>query len=311
MEQPDLCAVLNDRYPLHVDSLKLVRDSGSTAYMACAGGKPYFLRVTKPAFYDTVKPSLDIHVFLLRQGFSVPPIVFTKDLSPCVPIGGADGRRFGILYDYIEGDECDPETDAEDIGALLGRFHRAMKTYPHPLVKRDRHFYVGRYIDILRKKAYPKAEALAAYGEALWKRVEDLPRGYCHGDMYRGNLHKAADGRLYVLDFDTSCEGFPMYDPALICNMTDYFHFKKDGYFQSRKVLTRFLPSYLKYSDLTQKEIAAFPDLIALYHFALQATLLEMFGPDFVDEAFLDRQLDWLERWRRQCEAEESGICSF
>lgn len=37
-----------------------------------------------------------------------------------------------------------------------------------------------------------------------------------------------------------------MYDPALICNMTDYFHFKKDGYFQSRKVLTRFLPSYLK-----------------------------------------------------------------
>ena len=40
MEQPDLCAVLNDRYPLHVDSLKLVRDSGSTAYMACAGENP-------------------------------------------------------------------------------------------------------------------------------------------------------------------------------------------------------------------------------------------------------------------------------
>lgn len=171
MEQPDLCAVLNDRYPLHVDSLKLVRDSGSTAYMACAGGKPYFLRVTKPAFYDTVKPSLDIHVFLLRQGFSVPPIVFTKDLSPCVPIGGADGRRFGILYDYIEGDECDPETDAEDIGALLGRFHRAMKTYPHPLVKRDRHFYVGRYIDILRKRRirrrrpWPRTER--PYGKGL------------------------------------------------------------------------------------------------------------------------------------------------
>ena len=50
MEQPDLCAVLNDRYPLQVDSLKLVRDSGSTAYMVCAGGKNLFSEGHKTRF---------------------------------------------------------------------------------------------------------------------------------------------------------------------------------------------------------------------------------------------------------------------
>lgn len=54
--------------------------------------------------------------------------------------------------------------------------------------------------------------------------------------MYRGNIHKAGDGRLYILDFDTSCEGFPMYAPVLICNMTDYFEFQENGYEKSREV---------------------------------------------------------------------------
>jgi Ser/Thr protein kinase RdoA (MazF antagonist) len=104
------------------------------------------------------------------------------------------------------------------------------------------------------------------------------------------------------LDFDTSCEGFPMYDPTLICNKTHYFNFDEYGYEKSKKILSRFLPEYLKYNTLSQPEINAFYDLIALYHFALQATVIENFGLDCVDNAFLDKQLDWLYRWREQCE---------
>ncbi len=71
---------------------------------------------------------------------------------------------------------------------------------------------LGRYIDILRRKQYPKVEEFLTYGNALWDKVRDLPCGYCHGDMYDGNIHKTPDGKFYMLDFDTSCEGFPMYD---------------------------------------------------------------------------------------------------
>ncbi len=305
MEKEKILEILNEHYPVCFDSLEFVRDSGSMAYAVFSGRDKYFLRITKPAFFDTVHKSLEIHVFLMKQGFSVPPVIFTRDGSPCVHTSEEDGEHLYILYEFIEGKEVDPEQDAEAIGALLGKFHSAMKAYPGTLVKRDKYFYIGRYIDILREKKYPRAEEFAAYGEALWEKIRGLPTGYCHGDMYRGNIHKAGDGRLYILDFDTSCEGFPMYDPVLICNMTDYFELQENGYEKSREVFARFLPAYLKYSDLMPEEEAAFYDLIALYHFALQATIVEVFGMDCVDEELFDCQLEWLYKWREQCEKYE------
>lgn len=141
----------------------------------------------------------------------------------------------------------------------------------------------------------------------MWERVKDLPYGYCHGDMYRGNILKTLEGRLYLLDFDTFCEGFSMYDPALICNITDFFELEEDGYIKSKEVFERFLPEYLQYNSLSKAEIAAFYDFIALYHYALQATIIEIFGLDYVDNDFFDRQLDWLYKWREQCRENRSG----
>lgn len=228
----------------------------------------------------------------------MPPVIFTKDNLPYVRM---DNGLF-ILYEFVEGSESNPEQDAEAIGALIGKLHNMMKEYTGELVKRDKHFFIGRYIDILRRKQYPKVDEFLTYGNALWDKVRDLPCGYCHGDMYDGNIHKTPDGKFYMLDFDTSCEGFPMYDPTLICNKTHYFDFDEHGYEKSKGILSRFLPEYLKYNTLSQTEINAFYDLIALYHFALQATVIENFGLDCVDNTFLDKQLDWLYRWREQCE---------
>lgn len=287
---------------MHFDKIEFVRDSGCMAYTVFANGCKYFLRITKPAFYETAAKSLDIHLFLQKQGFSVPQVIFTQDGLPYVQINGDEGKCFYILYEFIEGEEVDPVLDAEKIGAFVGKLHHVMKEYPGELIQRDKHYYIGRYIAIMRTKQYDKVDEFIAYGEALWERVKDLPCGYCHGDMYRGNILKASDGRLYILDFDTSCEGFPMYDPVLICNITDYFELEEDGYLKSKAVFERFLPEYLKYSSLSKAEIAAFYDLIALYHFALQATIIEIFGMDCVDNEFFDRQLSWLYKWREQCE---------
>ena len=119
--------------------------------------------------------------------------------------------------------------------------------------------------------------------------------------MYDGNIYKTPDKKFYILDLDTSCNGFPMYDLALICNKTHYFNFDESGYFKSKEMLSRFLPVYLKYITLTKTEIDAFYDLIALYHIALQATIIENNGLDCVNNECLDKQLDWLLRWKEIC----------
>jgi len=294
----DLLHLLNARYPLRFDAVEFVRDSVSTAYTASAGSERYFLRCVKPIVTEQARRGADIQLYLQGQGFPVPSIIPAEDGAPCFE---AEGCLY-ILYEYIEGGEVDPERDAEALGALVGQLHRAMKDYPGPLTQQGRSYYIDKLSEILRGMQYPRAEEFAAYGDALWEKVKGLPRGYCHGDMYCGNFHKTPGGKIYVLDFDTSCAGLPMYDPALICNRTHYFRFQRAGRDQSRRVLERFLPEYLKYSPLRQMEIDAFYDMIAVYHFALQAAILEIHGLGSTDHKFFDNQLDWLYRWQRQCE---------
>ena len=291
-----LVSILNQNYSIDFTRLELIRDVGSTAYAAFSEENKYFLRVIKPAFFDSAITGADIQAFLLLQGFPVPPIVFTIENLPYVK----RNDTLLILYAFIEGDNADPEKDAEEIGALVGRLHHAMKSYTGKLIKRDKHFFIGRYIDVLQKIQYPRIEEYVAYGNALWEKVKHLPNGYCHGDMYDGNIRKAVDGKLYIHDFDTSCEGFPMYDTTLICNMTAYFDFDENNYHRSNNVLSRFIPEYRKYNTLTQAEVDAYHSLIAIQHFSTQATIMEIFGVDCIDAEVMDSQLDWLYRWREQ-----------
>jgi len=293
-----MLALMNQNYDIPFDHLELFRDGGSTAYVLCSGAKKYFLRVIKPAFFDTAINAVDIQVFLQTQGLPVPPVVFAKTGMPYVKTDAG----LLILYDFIEGAEAVPVEDAALAGALIGQLHRAMRNYPGEQLQKDKQFYIGRYMNQLRLKQYKQADAFAEYGDMLWEKLKDLPRAYCHGDMHPGNLLKTPEGKLYLLDFDTSCRGFPMYDIALFCNQTNYFKYSKQGYEKSRVMLHRFLPAYETHCSVSTDEINAFYDLIALSHFALQATIIELYGIDCVDNKFFDKQLDWLYRWREQCE---------
>jgi Ser/Thr protein kinase RdoA (MazF antagonist) len=298
----DFLKTLNEYYPMCFDRHEQLRDGGSTSYAVFSGINKYLLRVIKPAFFDTAIMGADIQVYLQGKGFPVPAVVLTKDTLPYVK---TDNELF-ILYEFIEGNDSDPEHDAEAIGTLVGKLHKEMKAYPSELVRRDKHFYIGRYIEILQKRQYPRISDYIAYGETLWNQMKDLPQGFCHGDMYDGNIRKALDGKLYIHDFDTSCIGFPMYDPTLICDMTKYFEFDERNYEKSNNVFSRFLPEYKKYSPLSQMEIDAFHPLIAVQHFSTQATVMECFGIDCLSDADIDKQLDWLYKWREQCEREAS-----
>lgn len=301
MNEEEILNFLEAQYPITVERVEFLRDSGSVAYTVYGKNEKYFLRITKPTYYETAVSSLDIHLYLQSKDCNVPRIIFTQDGNACTPLGKDEEKKYGVLYEFLEGDEVNPEQDAEEIGKLLGKFHAVMESYAGELKKQDRHFFVERYLEILRRKNYKRVEEYVTYGNELWESVKDLPKAYCHGDMYSGNIHKTPEGKLYFLDFDTSCLAFSVYDLVLIANRTDYFEYKEDGYEKTKEVFLRMLPEYQKVRKLSEQEIGAFYRLIALYHFALQATIVEIFGLDCIDEAFIDRQLDWLYRWKEEC----------
>lgn len=296
-ELNEVAAVLKNNYSVNINNIEFFRDGGSVSYIVHTDTdeKKLFLRTVRPNYKNTAMQSLDIHLFLLKNRFSVPEIIATASGSPCVI---ADDFVY-ILYEFIDGCEAE-NTDAEQVGETVGRLHKIMKNYTGSLPVYDKYFFIDRYIDILRKKEYPRADEFKAYGDELWEKTKNLPRGYSHGDMYRGNVHKSASG-IYILDFDTSCNAFPFFDAVKFCEETDYFKFEPDAYEKSKRVLEVFLLGYTRHSNVSQAEIDSYFDLIAADHFQLQASIIEIFGLDCVDNKFLDNQLDWLYRWRELC----------
>lgn len=303
MDEGFVLDVIKRHYDMEFERIEFIRESGCFAYAAYTSDTKYFLRVTKPMFSAEALNSINIQLYLQENSFPVPQIILTKHSTPYARITDDSGEWLYTLYEYIDGHEPDPELCAEELGSFIGKLHRVMKGYRGTLPVRDKHFYIGRYIDILRKKAYHKTEEFAAYGEKLWNRICDLPMGPCHGDMYRGNILQTDDGKLYLLDFDTFCIGFTMYDPTLICNITDYFNYTENGLPDTMNVYHRFLPHYESENHISQEEADSMCDLMALYHFALQATIIELYGLDCVSSEFLDKQLDWLYKWEAQCHA--------
>lgn len=303
METCSILLLLNENYQIQFDKIEFFRDAGSLSFIVFENERKFFLKIIRSAFMDTAIQSVDIHLYLMQNNVPVPQIIFTNSSKPYFELDEFDGRHLYILYEFVEGQEPNKNEEAEKIGCLVGKYHKAMQNYKGNLLKRDKYYFIDRYIDILSKMNYPepKVTAFKKHGDKLWEKVKNLPQGYCHGDLYIGNIHQSLTGHLYLLDFDTSCYAFPVYDIALVCNSADYFDLEENGYEKTKKILELFLKGYEQICPLSDMEREAVYYLLAVYHYQLQATIIEIHGFDCVDQEFLDNQYNWLIKWANQC----------
>jgi len=199
--------------------------------------------------------------------------------------------------------EISPE-DSERAGELIGKLHYTMKGYTGELIVHDKYFFIDRYVEIMKKKQYPNVELFSVYGNELWEKIKNLPRGYCHCELTRNNVQKSKTNgeTLYIVDYDTSCLAFPMYDITLFCNDTAWSAFDYKSFERSKNILNNFLPGYLRYNSLTDEEISAFYSFIAIFHFEMQVKIMEMYGYDCADNNFFDKQYDLLLSLKEQFE---------
>ena len=90
-----------------------------------------------------------------------------------------------------------------------------------------------------------------------------------------------------LFDFDQSGLAFPAYDMAVLCNRTDYFRFDAGAYDRVTDAVRRFAAAYRKQSPLTEAEVASVYDFVAIHHYQCQAAVIEKFGLDDFNSAFL------------------------
>lgn len=299
MEMNDIkiLELLRKNYDININSITFNRKGGCISYIVNCDNEKCFLKIIDNAFLDTAIQSIDIQKYLIENDFPVPKIINTKDSSPYFIYG----NQLFVLYEYLDGVEPNLDNDAEEIGKLVGKLHELMSSYSSELTTHNKEFFVDRYIDILHKKHYPdeKINEYIKIGNSLWDCVKDLPYGFCHGDLHKGNLLQTADDKIYMLDFDTTCLAPQLFDIAVMCDTTDYFNLDKNKFHHTTEVFNQFMKLYSKYNQMNFN-IKQFHEFIALRHFQLQATIVEIYGLDCIDEEFINKQLKWIKQWRKQ-----------
>ncbi|NLG29010.1 MAG: phosphotransferase [Chloroflexi bacterium] len=300
-DEQQILDALRVHYRMAVERIEFLRAGGSRSYVVSAGDRRYLLKVINRAFLDTIRQSVDVLRYLAQHGFPAPRTLETRDGQAILTLADGDPACALIVYEFIDGIEPSVAERAVEIGELTGRLHATMRGYSSPLPVRGKPFFIDRYIGILRAKRYPEAKLreYVALGDTLWDKIRDLPYGFCHGDLHAGNLLSTAADNLYILDFDTACYAPRMFDVMVMCDTTNYFTLAPTAFDAATRVYQQLLSGYARYSPLSDAEIGSFHEFVAVRHYQLQATIVEMHDPDCIDERFIDRQLDWLRSWRR------------
>lgn len=301
MDEKTLQNILTVDYGIESSSLEFLREGGAHTYIV-NGKTKYLLKVIGAAFSDTARQSVAIMRYLEEKDFPVSKTILTKSGESIFETEANGEKKLIVLMEFIEGDEPELEICAAEVGALVGRFHQLMEEYPLELLSHGKEFFIDRYLNFLRQKNYPRIAEYEELGRRLWNKVKTLPKGLCHGDLHRGNLLQNPAGRIYLLDFDTACRAPLMFDVMVMCDMTNYFNLQPEDIDETKEVYQKFLSGYSKYHKLSHEEILSFPYWVAIRHFQLQATILEIHGVDCIDEGFIDGQLYWLNKWQEAME---------
>ncbi len=301
MNHKKIIEFVDVNYGIKINSIKSLEDGVTKSLVLTSESAKYILKFALKSFEHTIKESLNVLRYLELKSFSSPKVILTNSGETNTLL---EDETIAFLYHFTEGSHIEDDVDYIKLGSLVGELHEHMKDYPTSLSIHSKDYFVDRYVRILEQKEYSqkKISDYIKLGDLLWDNIKELPSGYCHGDLHLGNIIKTLDGNYSILDFDTSCLAFSAYDIMVLCNSTDYFVYQESEFEATITNINQFLLGYEQYRKLSKNEKDSLYYLIGIYHYQLQATIIEIYGIDCVDHEFIDKQYNWLMAWKLSCD---------
>lgn len=294
--EEQLITTIHTMYDMKFVQLQLLRDCIGKVYLVTSYDQKYVLKIYQTQFCKESIDSVEIMSFLYDNGIPVPEVIRTVKGELYFTYEG----QIAVLQEYIDGQEVERGMYLKELGEQYGKMRRTMEKYTQTVNIHDKEYFILRYLNILRRKNYAKADMFEHIGNLLWKQISGLPKGFIHGDFHAGNLF-LRDHHVVIYDFDACSFAFPVYDIATICDATDYFSLEEDNFTNGKEKTQRnlemFLSGYESYYPCSKGERDAVFASIALRHFDIQATIIERLGLECVNDHFLDEQLIWLQKW--------------
>ncbi len=210
MPVPESLALLHERDGQQVWMVRLVSDNITLTLRLCTSDRPY----------QKVLDSTVVLQFLSQIEFPAPRLQLTRQGEP---VFEWQSGCWAYATEFLEGRE--PPNDLKtlnEVGHLLGRLS---------LLEVDPAEFTAR-ADWLDDLPVALRRALAARTDPDWSlkagevaqvltdlpvmEMRTLPQTLIHTDVHEGNLLRAPDGRLYLLDWEDAGLGEAVFDLALV-----------------------------------------------------------------------------------------------
>ena len=311
--ESDLLALLNKRYEIKGERIRLYRESqGRVFFIQSPTGRKVF-KLYLPTVTDAAIQTTRIMTYLDGCGYPIVKIIPTASDELYVTIERPEGKCVGVMFEYAGGIciwawNALYDTERERVHPLTRRFsqqvglmHRLMDDYGEPLIQRGSQDSIFEImIRQLRLDGYDEAKTrgFEEYGKELWTILSKCRDGFYHADMHPGNT-KYRGGQFTWMDFDKACLSYNVLDIGWLLT-TDWLHYHKESLERSRRLFEEVYAGYSAEKSMTADEIQAALHSAAIIHYDDMSINIKMYNRG-IKPRILDREYEWLMRWREGC----------
>lgn len=303
MKIDSLIGEIKRAYQINIENIELHREMIGKVYFLQTQEQKYMFKIYRNFKSGDALQTVQILDYLKANSYPAVSVVRTVENDSHIMLSSQDGSCVGILYDYVEGAMPEVKLEAESIGNQIAELHNLMKLYPNKLINRTKVDYIEGYISNMRELHFDpeKILELKQYGNELWERIIKLPKNFCHGDLHTGNMIRNEHGEYVLFDFDDASGDYPSMDVAYMCDDTHFNEYHESMYDQTLRLYERFYKGYSKIRTLSDQEILAIFDFIAIRHFQIISRIVQCQGLQCISKEFYDQQYHWLMKWQEVC----------